>query len=176
MGVKKSTVCTRASSLEILYTPASSAVSKPTSTFGSCCRANFPSTASSAAGLSLLAQPAAFTCSVRRYVLVSDMRLHSKAWLRLVRLERSVSGPKRDGPKSGDPAILRRVPVYIPAPGISRRLALEEGIVCVIEPNNRLGLLAAESYGQRVACHLAQDNAVVGGGRQEDRNRLQWSE
>jgi hypothetical protein len=46
-------------------------VSKPTSTFGSFCRANFPSTASSAAGLSLLAQPAAFTCSVSRIVLSS---------------------------------------------------------------------------------------------------------
>jgi hypothetical protein len=71
MGVKKSTVWTSASVAEILYTPASSAVSKPTSTFGSFCRANFPSTASSAAGLSLLAQPAAFTCSVSRIVLVS---------------------------------------------------------------------------------------------------------
>jgi hypothetical protein len=38
---------------------------------GSFCRANFPSTASSAAGLSLLAQPAAFTCSVSRIVLSS---------------------------------------------------------------------------------------------------------
>jgi hypothetical protein len=71
MGVKKSTVWTSACVPEILYTPASSAVSKPTSTFGSFCRANFPSTASSAAGLSLLAQPAAFTCSVSRIVLVS---------------------------------------------------------------------------------------------------------
>src|SRR5438105_12157559 len=75
MGVKKSTVCTSASSGEILYTPASSALSKPTSTFASCCRANFPSTASSAAGLSLLAQPAAFTDSVRRSgVVVSAMQ------------------------------------------------------------------------------------------------------
>src|SRR5262249_29559086 len=73
MGVKKSTVCTSAWLAEILYTPASSAVSKPTRTLGSCCRANFPSTASSAAGLSLLAQPAAFTCSVRRIVFVSDI-------------------------------------------------------------------------------------------------------
>src|SRR5215470_13856925 len=66
MGVKKSTVCTSAISGAILYTPASSAWSKPTRTFGSCCRANFPSTLSSAAGLSLDAQPAAFTDSVRR--------------------------------------------------------------------------------------------------------------
>src|SRR5215469_4149550 len=66
MGVKKSTVWTSAWLAEILYTPASSAVSKPTRTLGSCCRANFPSTVSSTAGLSLDAQPAAFTDSVRR--------------------------------------------------------------------------------------------------------------
>src|ERR1041385_2611690 len=72
MGVKKSTVWTSACSAEILYTPASSALSKPTSTLGSCCRANFPSTASSTAGLSLLAQPAAFTCSVRRMDLMAS--------------------------------------------------------------------------------------------------------
>src|SRR5215469_4279308 len=66
MGVKKSTVWTSAWLAEILYTPASSAVSKPTRTLGSCCRANFPSTLSSTAGLSLDAQPAAFTDSVRR--------------------------------------------------------------------------------------------------------------
>src|SRR5947208_3714452 len=62
--VKKSTVCTNAVEGPIRYTPASSALSKPTSTFGSCCRANFPSTASSAAGASLLAQPAALAYSV----------------------------------------------------------------------------------------------------------------
>src|SRR6266567_6047756 len=73
MGVKKSTVWTRAVSGAIRYTPASSARSKPTKTFGSCCRANFPSTLSSAAGLSLDAQPADLTVSVRRTVLVSDM-------------------------------------------------------------------------------------------------------
>src|SRR5258708_10537877 len=66
MGVKKSTVCTNASSGEILYTPASSAVSKPTRTFGSCCLGNFPSMESSAAGLNLDAQPADFTEAVRR--------------------------------------------------------------------------------------------------------------
>src|SRR5258707_15469575 len=66
MGVKKSTVWTSAWVAEILYTPASSALSKPTRTLGSCCRANFPSTASSAAGASLLAQPAALAYSVNR--------------------------------------------------------------------------------------------------------------
>src|SRR5882724_9855791 len=75
MGVKKSTVWTSACVAEILYTPASSAVSKPTSTFGSCCRANFPSTVSSAAGLSLLAQPAALTCSVSRIGFASAMEV-----------------------------------------------------------------------------------------------------
>src|SRR5580765_8614976 len=73
MGVKKSTVCTSAWLAEILYTPASSALSKPTRTFGSFCRANFPSTASSAAGLSLLAQPAALTCSVSRIAFASGI-------------------------------------------------------------------------------------------------------
>ena len=66
MGVKKSTDCTRARSGESLYTPASSAVSKPTRTFGSCCLGNFPSIESSAAGLNLDAQPADFTDAVRR--------------------------------------------------------------------------------------------------------------
>src|SRR5258708_38894904 len=73
MGVKKSTVWTRACVAEILYTPASSALSKPTRTFGSCCRANFPSTVSRAAGLSLDAQPAALTDSVSRNGLLSRM-------------------------------------------------------------------------------------------------------
>src|SRR5690348_16969217 len=73
MGVKKSTVCTNATSGDRRYTPASSALSKPTRTLGSCCRANFPSTVSSAAGLSLDAQPAALTVSVRRTLLLSDM-------------------------------------------------------------------------------------------------------
>src|SRR5271166_6212944 len=71
MGVKKSTVWTSASSGVSRYTPASSAVSKPTRTLGSCCRANFPSTESSTAGLSLLAQPAAFTISVKRGLALS---------------------------------------------------------------------------------------------------------
>src|SRR3954467_15039297 len=73
MGVKKSTVWTSACSAESLYTPASSALSKPTSTFASCCRANLPSTESSAAGLSLLAQPAAFAASVRRTALTASL-------------------------------------------------------------------------------------------------------
>src|SRR5437868_8697647 len=75
MGVKKSTVCTSAVESPIRYTPASSAWSKPTRTFGSCCRANFPSTASSAAGLSLEAQPAALTDSVSRNGLVSGIKV-----------------------------------------------------------------------------------------------------
>src|SRR6266581_7534449 len=74
MGVKKSTVCTSAVAGAIWYTPASSARSKPTRTLGSCCRANFPSTVSSAAGLSLDAQPAALTDSVSRNGFVSGMQ------------------------------------------------------------------------------------------------------
>src|SRR5438876_8429906 len=91
MGVKKSTVCTSARLAEILYTPASSALSKPTRTLGSCCRANFPSTKSSAAGLSLLAQPAAFTASVRRTGLLEDIRLilAVRSWREAVGTQRS---------------------------------------------------------------------------------------
>src|SRR5436853_1979095 len=64
MGVKKSTVCTRASSAVSWYTPASSAVSNPTSTFSSGQRGTVAKTRSNNFGLSLLAQPAAFTCAV----------------------------------------------------------------------------------------------------------------
>ena len=64
MGVKKSTVCTRASSAVSLYTPASSAVSNPTSTFSSAQRGTLAKTLSNNFGLSLDAQPAAFTCAV----------------------------------------------------------------------------------------------------------------
>ena len=64
MGVKKSTVCTRASSAVSLYTPASSAVSNPISTFSSAQRGTLAKTWSNNFGLSLDAQPAAFTCAV----------------------------------------------------------------------------------------------------------------
>jgi hypothetical protein len=64
MGVKKSTVCTRASSAVSLYTPASSAVSNPISTFSSAQRGTLAKTWSKTFGLSLDAQPAAFTCAV----------------------------------------------------------------------------------------------------------------
>src|SRR4249920_1739593 len=64
MGVKKSTVWTRASSSEKRYTPASSAVSKPTRTLGSTILGIALSTLSNNFGLSLDAQPAAFTWAV----------------------------------------------------------------------------------------------------------------
>src|SRR5258707_7073440 len=64
IGVKKSTVCTRARLSDNLYTPASSLVSKPTSTFSFGTRGKFASTLSKTFGLSLDAQPAAFTCAV----------------------------------------------------------------------------------------------------------------
>src|ERR1022692_302833 len=63
-GVKKSTVCPRASSAVSLYTPASSAVSNPIKTFPSAQRGTLASTWSNTFGLSLEAQPAAFTCAV----------------------------------------------------------------------------------------------------------------
>ena len=61
IGVKKSIVCTRARSGVKRYTPASSAVSKPTRTFGLAIRGIALSTLSNNFGLSLDAQPAAFT-------------------------------------------------------------------------------------------------------------------
>src|SRR2546422_8392210 len=64
MGVKKSTVCTSARLSVSLYTPASSLVSKPTSTFSFGTRGKLASTLSKTFGLSLDAQPAAFTCAV----------------------------------------------------------------------------------------------------------------
>src|ERR1035437_5827163 len=64
MGVKKSTVCTRASSAVSLYTPASSAVSNPISTFSSAQRGTVAKTWSKPFGLSLDAQPAALTWAV----------------------------------------------------------------------------------------------------------------
>src|SRR6266403_3987349 len=64
MGVKKSTVCTSAISRLSRYTPASSLVSKPTSTFGSVGRGKRRKTESSNPGLSFAAQPAALTMAV----------------------------------------------------------------------------------------------------------------
>src|SRR5262249_15889974 len=69
MGVKKSTVCTRARLSVSLYTPASSLVSKPTSTFSFGARGMLASALSKTFGLSLDAQPAAFTCAVNFFAL-----------------------------------------------------------------------------------------------------------
>src|SRR5437773_11108048 len=64
MGVKKSTVWTIAISGLSRYTPASSLVSKPTSTFGSVGRGKRRNKESSNPGLSFAAQPAALTMAV----------------------------------------------------------------------------------------------------------------
>src|ERR1700690_3224769 len=96
MGGKRPTVWTSAISGVRRYTPASSAWSKPTSTLGSCCRANFPSTVSSAAGLSLEAQPAAFTDSVSRNGLLSDMELLYRV-VGFTSFEREDDLPRRHG-------------------------------------------------------------------------------
>src|SRR6267154_1325417 len=64
IGVKKSTVCTIAISGPSKYTPASSLVSKPTSTFGSVGRGKRRKMESSNPGLSFAAQPAALTMAV----------------------------------------------------------------------------------------------------------------
>src|ERR1700733_13262418 len=66
MGVKKSTVCTMARSLVSWYTPASSAVSNPTNTFGFGQRGTPGSTRSRTLGLSLDAHPPAEVWAVRR--------------------------------------------------------------------------------------------------------------
>jgi hypothetical protein len=70
MGVKKSTVCTRASSAVSLYTPASSAVSNPINTFSSAQRGTRAKTWSKTFGLSLDAQPAAFTWAVSFFACI----------------------------------------------------------------------------------------------------------
>src|SRR5579863_701233 len=77
MGVKKSTVCTNAHSGVSLYTPASSAVSNPTSTFSFAQRGIRASTWSKTFGLNLEAQPAAEVCAVR-WPLVVGTRLGYK--------------------------------------------------------------------------------------------------
>src|SRR5271169_3297962 len=64
MGVKKSTVWTSANPSPSRYTPASSLVLKPTSTFGSVGSGRRRSIESSVPGLSLAAQPAALTMAV----------------------------------------------------------------------------------------------------------------
>src|SRR5580700_11407226 len=64
IGGKKSTVCTMAISAVSLYTPASSAVSNPISTFSSGQRGILAKTRSSNLGLNFAAQPAAFTFAV----------------------------------------------------------------------------------------------------------------
>src|SRR5262245_10912583 len=69
MGVKKSTVCTRARLSVNLYTPASSLVSKPTSTFSFGVRGMLARALSKTFGLSLEAQPAAFTCAVNFFAV-----------------------------------------------------------------------------------------------------------
>jgi hypothetical protein len=66
MGVKKSTVWTKAHSGVSLYTPASSDVSNPTSTFSFAQRGTRASTWSKTFGLSFDAQPAAEVWAVKR--------------------------------------------------------------------------------------------------------------
>src|SRR5260370_41909851 len=75
IGVKKSTVCTRARLSDNLYTPASSLVSKPIRTFSFGTRGKLASTLSKTFGLSLDAQPAALTCAVNFAVKISPYTL-----------------------------------------------------------------------------------------------------
>src|SRR6266581_3237530 len=89
IGVKKSTVCTRARLSVNLYTPASSLVSKPTSTFSFGTRGKPASTWSKIFGLSLDAQPAAFTCAVNLALNSSpfkhyDRRRHESSVVKMI--------------------------------------------------------------------------------------------
>src|ERR1700722_2579262 len=80
MGVKKSTVCTKAHSGVSLYTPASSAVSNPTNTFSFAQRGIRASTWSKTFGLSLEAQPAAEVWAVRWPLVGGDMNTEYKEY------------------------------------------------------------------------------------------------
>src|ERR1700733_15411590 len=82
IGVKKSTVWTKAHSGVSLYTPASSAVSNPTSTFSFAQRGIRASTWSKTFGLSAEAQPAAEVWAVRRLLVLvgADMSLEYKEY------------------------------------------------------------------------------------------------
>src|SRR5262249_2229623 len=65
IGVKKSTVCTSPNPSPSRYTPASSLVLNPTSTFGSDGNGKRRKIESSVPGLSFAAQPAPLTIAVR---------------------------------------------------------------------------------------------------------------
>src|SRR5580658_11360946 len=101
MGVKKSTVWTKAHSGDSLYTPASSAVSNPTSTFSFAQRGIRASTWSKTFGLSLEAQPAADEAVVRRRFEVVDTLKNTES--------RSQNSEERKGP-AGPPLHLERQP------------------------------------------------------------------
>src|SRR5437870_11885146 len=74
MGVKKSTVCTSARSLVRRYTPASSALAEPTSTFGSRNFGNCRKTCDRAFWLSFDAHPAQDESDVSLRICSRDMR------------------------------------------------------------------------------------------------------
>src|SRR6266851_5409451 len=84
MGVKKSTVWTRAISSVILYTPASSAVEVSTKRFGSCCGGSSARACPNPMGLILEAQPAqatrlvSFHCFCLRNIALSLLYTSSK--------------------------------------------------------------------------------------------------
>src|ERR1700737_1917705 len=86
IGVKKSTVCTRAHSGESLYTPASSDVSKPTSTVSLAQRGRRARTMSRTSGLSLDAQPAAEVWAVSFLESVTRFQDSSEQYTGLSRL------------------------------------------------------------------------------------------
>src|SRR5579884_102966 len=107
MGVKKSTVWTIARSPERRYTPASSAVSKPTSKLGSATRGRRESTWSKTFGLNLDAQPAAFTWAVS---FLADTY-------------NSVAGKERESDRQKTQKRMPRQPGRRPAAGAGQRLS-----------------------------------------------------
>src|SRR5437899_10052155 len=131
IGVKKSTGCHRARLSVNLYTPASSLVSKPTSTFSFGTRGKLASTWSKTFGLSLDAQPAAFTCAVNfaptvppSHLLIGEVRRTCANFRRIdarliVRRGRGAGVPGTAGrrPHEGRVPPRRRERVDLRAPG-----------------------------------------------------------
>src|SRR5580700_2042197 len=117
IGGKKSTVCTMARSAVSLYTPASSEVSNPISTFSSGQRGMLPKTRSSSLGLSFAAQPAAFTFAVNLLVLVTNCPCHELApvtkQLRSFGVARALLRRPRDAGRHRPRGAHRRVPYMV---------------------------------------------------------------
>ena len=157
MGVKKSTVCTRASSAVSLYTPASSAVSNPISTFSSAQRGTLAKTLSNNFGLSFDAQPAAFTCAVsfRSWVCScidpyynTGMR-RTSAWLAVLLLGLAASLVSRDPQTDSRLKKASRLPprngwIQVHLEGSPAEIGFQHGYLLAPEIEDTLKDIAAE--------------------------------